>query len=242
VNDSANDILPILDACNRMFTFPMLDNGYVYLAATRLSVFRSPDDWAITIEIFGFSPRSGVPDTHIYTFASAISNRQGASSYAGPYEQYLRNNPHNESRFIYPVLEGDWLDGEYVATGASQIVVRDEPLSLPTIEDFVRCGIQLENEEEISVFEVCRYIADVRRNEVLATPQELTINVGPALKQVLQLDEWNHPNVVDSKCPPSTSETFQQIADLIVTGDVGRYRPTLPPNTHWRNWPDGGTL
>lgn len=29
---------------------------------------------------------------------------------------------------------------------------------------------------------------------------------------------------------------------VLETGDVGLYRPTAPPNTHWKNWPDGGTL
>jgi hypothetical protein len=38
-------ILRILDDASRAFAFPCLDNGYVYLAATRLSLFRSPDDW-----------------------------------------------------------------------------------------------------------------------------------------------------------------------------------------------------
>jgi hypothetical protein len=37
------DILRVLDAGCESFTFPMLDNGYVYLAATRLSLFRSPE-------------------------------------------------------------------------------------------------------------------------------------------------------------------------------------------------------
>src|SRR5690349_24690426 len=58
-------ILSILDRCCDAFTFPMLDNGYVYLAATRLSLFRAAPDWAMVIEVFGFSPRSGLPDTHI---------------------------------------------------------------------------------------------------------------------------------------------------------------------------------
>jgi hypothetical protein len=52
---SAHEILRILDSCCDAYTFPMLDNGYVYLAATRLSLFRSPRDWAMVIEVFGFS-------------------------------------------------------------------------------------------------------------------------------------------------------------------------------------------
>jgi len=54
----AGHILTILDACCHSATFPMLDNGYVYLAASRLSLHRSTTDWALVIEVFGFSPRA----------------------------------------------------------------------------------------------------------------------------------------------------------------------------------------
>lgn len=43
-------MLSDLDECYR-FTFPMLDNGYFYLAATRMSLYRSPEDWALVIEV-----------------------------------------------------------------------------------------------------------------------------------------------------------------------------------------------
>jgi hypothetical protein len=41
---------------------------------------------------------------------------------------------------------------------------------------------------------------------------------------------------------PRDSECFQQLARVLATGDVGRYLPTVKPNTHWRNWPEGGRL
>ncbi len=75
-------ILSVLDRCCDDFKFPMLDNGYVYLAATRLSLYRSAVDWAIVIEVFGFSPRTGIPDTHVSTFASRLGDRD-------PPEQYV---------------------------------------------------------------------------------------------------------------------------------------------------------
>ena len=72
---TSEQILNILDRCCDDFTFPILDNGYVYLAATRMSLFRSDVDWALVIEIFGFSPRTGLPDISIHTFASRLWNR-----------------------------------------------------------------------------------------------------------------------------------------------------------------------
>src|SRR5262245_18662744 len=93
-----DQILSILDRCCDAFTFPMLDNVYVYLAATRLSLFRSAQDWAMVIEVFGFSPRSGLPDTHIRTFASSLINRKSARDYVSQdaYNAYLANHPNDE--------------------------------------------------------------------------------------------------------------------------------------------------
>jgi hypothetical protein len=41
---------------------------------------------------------------------------------------------------------------------------------------------------------------------------------------------------------PSSYETWQLIAKVIVANDPKQYKPTLPPNTHWRNWPDSGSM
>ena len=60
------------------------------------------------------------------------------------------------------------------------------------------------------------------------------------MKQILQLEEWNHPDLVEEI--PSESETFQQLAKVLCTGNTDYYNPTQLPNTDWRNWLDGGTL
>ncbi len=64
----------------------------------------------------------------------------------------------------------------------------------------------------------------------------------PELKKLMQLEEWHHPDVVDDEHRPRGSETFRQLAEVLVSGDARDYAPTCPSNTHWSNWPDGGTL
>jgi len=85
------------------------------------------------------------------------------------------------------------------------------------------------------------YLAGTRLS-LLATPHEGRVSVLPEMEPLLQLEEWHHPNVVDDKGRPSTSETFRQLAQVLATGDVSLYHPSQPPNTHWRNWPEGGSL
>lgn len=244
---NTKNILSILDRCCDEYTFPMLDNGYVYLAATRLSLYRSTKDWAIVIEVFGYSPRAGLPDIHIYTFSNQLYNRDKAEDYvnAQAYQMYLKNNPYNESRFIYPIEEGSWQDEEYcdpIAIDAKEIILRGNTISLPPINGYLHYGIELEESPRVQVFELCRYLAEIAREQVLATPQERRISVRPKMVELLQLEEWHHPNIVDDNERPSNSETFQQLAKVLVTGDVGFYSPSQKANTHWRNWTEGGRL
>ena len=225
----------------------MLDNGYVYLAAARLSLYRAAPDWAMVIERFGFSPRSGLPDTHIHTFASTLHKRDAPEQYVRreAYDTYLAKNPHNESRFVFPVAEGAWQDpqnDELVAEGATEVVVRGHALPLPTLDEYAQREIELENAPQIQVFELCRFLAETARESVLSTAVERRVSVLPGMSQILQLEDWHHPNVVEAEDRPSGSETFQQLAQVLASGDAGLYRPSQPPNTHWRNWPGGGRL
>ena len=53
-------------------------------------------------------------------------------------------------------------------------------------------------------------------------------------------DEYNQQQWQDNR--PSSYETWQQLAKVIVTGDTSHYKPTLEPTTHWKFYPDSGSL
>lgn len=240
------EILSVLDNCAESATFPMLDNGYLYLAATRLSLYCSPQDWALVIEVFGFSPRAGEPDTQIYTFGSRIKRHQTAENYvqALAFEAYLANNPHNESTFVFPIDAGDWQDsenGEFLAHGLHTLQLRGKTLSTPLAADYARHAIALENASRVHTFELCRLLAVLERDEVLATPAERRISVPDELVQIMQLQEWAHPDLANDELP-SANATFQSLAEVLVSGQQAQYRASKAANTDWRNWPNGGSL
>ncbi|EHQ04973.1 DUF7003 family protein [Leptonema illini] len=244
---NSKEILNVLDRCCDNFTFPMLDNGYVYLAASRLSLYRSASDWAIVVEVFGFSPRSGIPHTQIATFGSNLFNRQRESEFVShsAFRDYIEANPNNETRFVFPIEEGHWMqpdDWEVVNNHGGDILIRGHRIPVPSRPDYAVADVSLTDPNQIYTFELCRLLAANYRELVMATPDERRYNIPLNLEHVMQLEEWNHPDVADDSHRPGVSETFQQLAEVLVSGDLKVYKPSLPPNTHWKNWPDGGTL
>jgi hypothetical protein len=241
----ADQILSVLDRCCDAFSFPMLDNGYFYLAATRLSLYRTPADWAIVFELFGYSPRAWEPSLFIETFANALCNRDVPEKYVKiqAYESYLANNPYNEFRAFNPIDGNEWMDDNgCVAEAATEFMLRGRQQPIPSLGEYEQRGITLEDPLRVQAFEFCRFIADVSRDSVLARADERRVSIPPGMTQILQLEEWHHPDVKVSEDRPSGSETFQQLAQVLVTGNVSLYQPSRAPNTHWKNWPEGGTL
>lgn len=53
-------------------------------------------------------------------------------------------------------------------------------------------------------------------------------------------NEWNKEIWENNR--PGSYETWQLIAKVIVTKDPSKYKPTVKPNTHWKNWPDSGSM
>jgi hypothetical protein len=85
-----------------------------------------------------------------------------------------------------------------VAKDATEVALRGEALPLPPLGEYEQRGIALERPPQVQVFELCRFLAGAARNSVLATGQERRISVLPDMKQILQLEDWHHPNVVDN--------------------------------------------
>ena len=234
---TADSILGVWDACCRKFSFPSLDHGHLHLAASRLFLYRSEADWAMTIEVFGFSRRSGEPEVRVFTSGSNLVNRPGREDFYNDHawHQHLVNHPHDETRFVFPIESGSWQDGELVASGAGEVVVRGNYVSIPSRQEYKEAEIQPEDPDRIQVYELCRYLAATRRDLVLCTPEELVVNLPPGLNLVLKLDEWHHPDLSSGETASST-ETFRQVAEVLATGNLSAYHPRESPNTPWKNW------
>jgi hypothetical protein len=67
------------------------------------------------------------------------------------------------------LLKSGKLAVELLAEDGREIVVRkQQPIPLPSVDEYGRHGIELEQAPGVQVFELCRYLANIAREQVLA--------------------------------------------------------------------------
>jgi hypothetical protein len=231
----SQEILTQLDYCAKVFEFPMLDNGYVYLADTRMSVYASQRNWAIIIEVLGYNPRAwktGGFDNCLYCFGNFLTSKNGTEN----------------ANFLFPISDGvsaplfAETQPEIINPFAKDLKIRDTSFPIPNSpDDYASNGIILESPPSVHAFEFLRLLAVTYRDILLATEAELRARLAGNIPLMLQLNEWYHPDIVTG-AKPSENETFILIAEMIDKIDTGIYHPSKLPNTHWSKWKDGGTL
>lgn len=240
---SAETTLRILDEAAASYSVPMLDNGYLRLAASRLTVFHAPKDWAMVFAVFGYSSPSLMPVLNITTVASRLPALRGHVGPSVPGRPAIpEGTGHEAFESVDPVSTSDWrVAGErwHVADSGS-LILRGRSVSLPPPAAYAAAGVIPEGPRP-TVMELCLLLADMYRADVLATDAERRRHVLPEMEALLTLDEWHHPDLITGERPSDTG-AFRQLAQVAATGDPGLYVPREPANTHWRNWPGGGTL
>ena len=145
-------------------------------------------------------------------------------------------------RNVWPISNKGWIDDENPESVVEQgeIVLRGQSLEIPQPKAYATKGVILEQVQP-GVFELCRYLAHDHREAVLATESERRVSILPEMKQIMLLDEWHHPDLVNGQTPSQT-ETFQLIANVLEKNEPELFSTVEPVNNHWKNWPEGGTL
>jgi hypothetical protein len=209
------EVLEQLDAAAEDGTFPDLGHGYYYAVDARLHGFRDVARWALIVERVGYSPRAGNLIDVLHVFGNCLTEgRPGCDN--GDFLDRVDN---------WDDIEDPEQSEIY---GGGPVVVRGRAIT-----------VAAESDEEL--IDVLRRLVPGHRELLLADEAELRRRIPADLPEVLRLDDWHHPDPIAGP-PPSHSETFRQIADVLTSGDIALYAPSMPPNTHWSNWPESGSL
>ncbi|CAM5506143.1 DUF7003 family protein [Streptomyces aurantiogriseus] len=210
---TTSSILGQFDLCAESAEFPDLQNGYYYPVDARLHLFADATRWAMVVELLGYSPRAGNLTDVLHRYGNCLTRGEpGLGEFLDRVENMEEVEPEGGEEY----------------GGAVPLVVRGTPLRVAA-----HAGTPLD--------EVFRLLVPHHRDLLLADETELRAGIPADLPLLLKLDEWNQPDDFWDTLP-GDHETFRQLAEVLATGDPTRYRPTLPPNTHWSHWPDAGTL
>ncbi|MFD1273470.1 DUF7003 family protein [Streptomyces kaempferi] len=209
---TTSSVLGQFDLCADRAAFPDLDNGYYHPVDARIHVLGDGTRWAVVAELLGYNPRGGNLIDVMHRFGNCLT--RGEPGF-GAFLDRVDNMAE-----IDP-------EGTEVYAGGAPVVVRGTALTVGA-DAAPRCR-------------TCSACSPRRTRGFSWLTGRNSGRLPADLPVLLRLDEWNQPEDLWDTLP-SAHETFRLIADVLNSSDAARYRPTLPPNTHWSHWPDAGTL
>jgi len=225
--DTDDHILAQMDVARRKHRFIFLDGGKEIPVDVRMTIYRDVGRWAMVMEELMFFPPSpghwGIADSLAYIGNCITPGDRNLDNV-----QVTSDGPDDPTFLdaigfdVNPDVRSIRIRGQVVPVDLSSENLRHR--GIPVGADGLR-GKHL----------VWSLVPEYR-HLLLATEEEKRRRLPADIPKFMQLDEWNHPALIQDQLNPSNSETFVMLAKAIATGDPAQYRPTLPPNTHWRNW------
>ena len=205
--ESPSQILEFLDRSFNSIEMPCLGNMNIDYISSRLLAFRDDTRWLILFNsIVWWAAGQGLT-TIVAPIGNSVKGKQGFD---------------NDFCFATGKIEYNELLDLY------EVSVRNKNISLSELNIIVPPHLHSEYEIDIAIA-----LADKYREELLASEDEYRMLIPDGLTEVLRLDEWHHP---DWNCPPSQTETFPLIAEVLFTGNNNLYKPPTNPNTDWKFW------
>jgi hypothetical protein len=234
------------------------EHPYFYPAGSRLTLYADESRWAIVFEKSGYSTGNNCGEIELEYFGNCLRNLKngipGDTSTSNMKGVILIKDTDLEK-----LDDGDFQ--ELVAKDKDKIQVRDT--FLPIGQDsskYIAKGIEPRDYNNpkglFNFYSLIRYLDEEYPKIFRATDEELRMCLPEDLPKLMQIDHWHHEAYLKHKVPtsptmyhyetigkkPSEYETYRMIADILVSRDTTKWRPTLKPNNDWRNWPNAGHM
>lgn len=234
------------------------EHPYFYTAGTRLTLFADKNRWAIVFEKSGYSTGNNCGEIELAYFGNCLQNLK--SGIAGD-----DTTSNIKSVILINATDLEQIDdGEFeelVSKSKDKIKVRDTLLSLEHDTSKYRAkNIKLQDYDNpnglVDFPSLIRYLDEEHPAVFRATDEELRTCLPSDLPKLMQINQWHHKAYYKNKhltspttyaveeigTKPSDYETYRMIADVLVSRDTTKWKPTLKPNNDWRNWLKAGSM
>jgi len=219
---SPADILTTLDEATASYSFPVLNNVEIDLAAIRMTAFRNSDEWLIVFQEIAFA-------AGFHGFANAVA------AYGN------RLKVQGVQRVIVPVSfsgKGD----------SSKLNIHDFAVRVhksrarhfnPSVADYRMAHVDVGDESRAET-KILRYLASRIVDEFCVSDDVLLRACkrrSARLRKFMEIDKWHHPDVADDE-RPSKTDCFKSLARALARGDASLYKCNPASfNTGWWQWP-----
>ncbi|MES1215589.1 MAG: hypothetical protein ABUT20_08730 [Bacteroidota bacterium] len=231
------------------------EHPYFYTAGSRITLFADKDRWAIVFEKSGYSTGNDSGEIEFEYFGNCLVNLG-----SGIEGDLSTSNMKVEIIIKYDDLRETEEDYLKINKNTPTIKVRNTILPIEhDIRKYEALKIKpeyIDADNQIDTPSLIRYLNEQNPQLFRATDNELRQCLPADLPKLMQIDKWNHqpyfkhriknsPDTytIETKgTKPSDNETYKLIADILVTKDTTKWKPTLIPNNDWRNWPNAGHM
>ena len=232
------------------------EHPYFFTAGSRLTLYADASRWAIVFEKSGYSTGNSCGEIEFDYFGNCLKNLTSQI----PGDTTTSNMGHViliDNKDLEQIEDGF----ELVAREKRNIKVRDTLLTIEQDQSkYLARGINpkhYNNPNKLIDFpSLIRYLDEENPTVFRATDKELRTCLPDDLPQLMQIDRWHHesyshfkwmtsPTAFEDRTvgiKPSSYETYVMIADILVSRDTTKWKPTLKPNNDWRNWPNAGHM
>ena len=253
------DILNYLEETDQQTYHFFIDfeHPYFHTAGSRLTLYADKKQWAIVFEKSGYSNRGYRGEIELTYFGNCLTNLQSEGNPEG-YTSNMKGVVLIDNDEVQRI-EDDM--NELVSRKIKQVKVRDTMLDIEQdksiyVKKDIIDSVYDNAENLIDLPSLIRYLDEQNPDLFRATEKELTMCLPDNLPKLMQIDKWHHkayakfrhmtsPTSFEYKVTgekPGDYETYKMIADILVSRDTTKWRPTLKANNNWRNWKNAGYM
>lgn len=254
-----NDILKYLEETDQetYHFFIDLEHPYFFTASSHLTLYADESRWAIVFEKSGYTNRGLRGEVELTYFGNCLQNLQAQGDANG-----VTSNSQS-----FTIIDNDEIEriendqDELISKNIKQVKVRNTMLdvehskSIYEQKDIVDT-IYDNAENLVDIPSMIRLLSEEHPNLFRATDKELRTCLPADLPKLMVIDAWHHEAYTKFEHrtspterhyetmgkSPADYETYIMIADVLVSRDTSKWKPTLKPNNDWRNWREGGHM
>lgn len=217
-----------------------LEHGYCDTASSKIHLYSDEIRWAIIFEKSGYQNRALAAEIELDYVGNCINYNIEMNS-----ERKYITNSKRINLIDYDEYQkiSDEEQFELISNTSNTVNIHGQIIKIEQNKDkYIELGINLRDYDNdknlISYSDLIRFLNETNPEVIEATEDEIKSLLPNDLPKILTIKDFHFVSYYNDSLP-SEQETFNLIADILVSKDISLWKPKLKSNNHWSNWESG---